>query len=297
MNDPRSITLALHGRWHGSYGLAACPICQPERRKGQNALTIAQKGERLFLTCRKGRCAFRDLLKAVSVSARQVGPLDPAAEARWRAEETAAAEKRVRMAHRVWDDTQPIRGTLAEAYLRSRVITCDLPTSLRFAPSCWYSRDLSLPAMVALVEGGTGFAVHRTYLRPDGGGKANVDAPKKMLGGVMGGAVRLTTDQGANLPLVVAEGIETALSLASGLLDGPAEIWAGLSARGLAGLRLPPQQGRLTVAGDGDPTGRQCALELAERAERLGWDVYLLEAPGKYDWNDVLRASAREVAA
>jgi hypothetical protein len=73
--------------------------------------------------------------------------------------------------------------------------------------------------MVALVEGSDAFAVHRTYLLPDGSGKAAIDPDKMMLGAVAGGAVRLTDGPGG---LVVAEGIETALSLACGLLSGPA---------------------------------------------------------------------------
>ena len=55
-------------------------------------------------------------------------------------------------------------------------------------------------------------------------------------GTALGGAVRLHAAEG---PLVVAEGIETALSLASGLLRIPSTVWATLSAAGLAGLRLP----------------------------------------------------------
>ncbi len=39
MTDARALTQALGGRWHGHYGAAPCPVCQPERRKGQNALT------------------------------------------------------------------------------------------------------------------------------------------------------------------------------------------------------------------------------------------------------------------
>jgi phage/plasmid primase-like uncharacterized protein len=227
-----------------------------------------------------------------------VGPPDPLAEARWRAEEEAELEKRSRLARRVWDETRPIRGTPAETYLRSRGITCTLPTPLRFAPSCWYSREERLPALVALVEGAGGFGVHRTYLRPDGSGKAEVPEPKRMLGQVNGGAVRVVEPPpGAVWPLVVAEGIETALSLASGLLSGPAAVWAALSAGGIAALRLPPEPSRLTIAADGDPTGRRKAHELGERADRLGWQVYLLEAPEGQDWNDVLQGRAREVAA
>ena len=139
--------------------------------------------------------------------------------------------------------------------------------------------------MVALVEGSTGFAVHRTYLLPDGSGKALVEPAKAMLGSVTGGAVRLSEAHG---PLVVAEGIETALSLASGLIGGPVTAWAALSTSGIRGLKLPQAQGRITVAPDGDAAGHAAATALAERAHALGWSVSLLSAPEGYDWNDVL---------
>jgi hypothetical protein len=41
MTDARDLTQALGGKWHGGYGAAPCPVCQPERRKGQNGLTLA----------------------------------------------------------------------------------------------------------------------------------------------------------------------------------------------------------------------------------------------------------------
>ena len=94
-------------------------------------------------------------------------------------------------------------------------------------------------------------------------------------------------------PLVVAEGIETALSLASRLLSGPAAVWAALSTSGLRALRLPAAPGRLTIAADGDAPGREAARALAHRADALGWRVSLLPAPEGRDWNDVL-AGARQ---
>lgn len=127
--------------------------------------------------------------------------------------------------------------------------------------------------------------MHRTYLRADGSGKAAVDPPRAMLGAVAGGAVRLAEAEG---PLVVAEGIETTLSLASGLLCAPASIWATLSTSGMAGLRLPRVPGRLTIATDGDAPGQKAGLELATRATALGWRVSILPAPMGRDWNDVL---------
>jgi hypothetical protein len=127
--------------------------------------------------------------------------------------------------------------------------------------------------------------VHRTWLSADGLGKADIDPPKAMLGAVTGGAVRLADGIG---PLVVAEGIETALSLAGGLLHAPATVWAALSTSGIRGLHLPPTASRLTIAPDGDAPGREAANALAERAHALGWQVSLLPAPDGRDWNDIL---------
>ena len=80
---------------------------------------------------------------------------------------------------------------------------------LRYHPSCWHVSATHLPAMVAAIEGGKDFAVHRTYLSHDGREKAKVDPVKAMLGTVAGGAVRLRLGRG---PLMVGEGIESTLS-------------------------------------------------------------------------------------
>ncbi|GGH18122.1 hypothetical protein GCM10010973_00740 [Cribrihabitans marinus] len=127
--------------------------------------------------------------------------------------------------------------------------------------------------------------MHRTYLRADGSGKADLEPAKAMLGRCAGGAVRLT--EGPSV-LAVAEGIETALSLACGLLRVPAAIWAALSTSGLRGLRLPLETGRLIIAPDGDTAGLEAAHALAERAHGAGWAVSLLPAPEGRDWNDIL---------
>jgi hypothetical protein len=131
--------------------------------------------------------------------------------------------------------------------------------------------------------------VHRTYLRADGTDKADIDPPKAMLGAVAGGAIRLSEGAGR---LVVAEGIETGLSLSCGLLRTPVNVWAALSTSGIRGLLLPTQPGRLTIAPDGDPAGRDAANALAERAHALGWQVSLLPAPDGCDWNDILTGKA-----
>lgn len=210
---------------------------------------------------------------------------DLAELARQRVADDALAAKREAQALACWREASPIAGSLAETYLRARGIACDLPAALRFHPACWHPSERRFPALVAMVEGGARFAMHRTYLRPDGGGKAEAEPAKAMLGAVAGGAVRIAEAAGG---LVVAEGIETALSLASGLLGRPATIWAALSTSGMIGLVLPPTPGRLTIATDGDAPSRTAGHALATRATGLGWRVSLLPAPEGRDWNDVL---------
>jgi len=291
MTDARSLTIALGGRWHGRYGTAPCPVCQPETRKDQNALSLSDGSDgRLLANCKRAGCAFADILAAAGITPGNYTPPDPATIAQREAERRAETEKKARQAHRLWREAHPIAGTVAETYLRCRSITCSLPETLRCHPEAWHGPTARrYPAMVALVEGAKGFAVHRTYLRPDGSGKADIEPEKAMLGSTRGGAVRLSEGLG---PQAVAEGIETALSLLCGLLGRPATVWAALSAPGIAALHLPPQPGRLTIAPDGDAAGRKAAQALAERADALGWQVSLLPAPEGRDWNDVIRERA-----
>lgn len=269
MMDAPNLTTALGGRWHGRYGAAPCPICQPDRRKGQNALTIAYgHNGGLVLDCKKSACAFLDILAAAGLRSGDNARPDAATIAQRERNAKAEAEKRAAQAKRLWLEAQPIAGTVAETYLRGRGIDCPLPPTLRWHGACWHGPTAKrYPALVAAVQGAGLHAVHRTYLRPDGAGKADIEPAKAMLGATAGGAVRLSDGPSR---LVVAEGIESGLSLLCGLLDGPATVWAALSTSGLRGLRLPAQAGRLTVATDGDGPGREAGHALADRAHGLG---------------------------
>jgi len=205
------------------------------------------------------------------------------------AEEAQALKIEIR-AKECWGQSVPIDGTPAETYLRSRGITCKLPGTLRFHPSCYHPSTRRLPAMVALVDGAERFGIHRTYLRADGGAKADIEPAKAMLGQVAGGAVRLT---GGGYRLAVCEGIETGLSLASGLANGNPTIWAALSTSGMKRLVLPSKPGALLIATDGDEAGRLAGNVLGERANALGWNVSLLPAPDGCDFNNILMMEGR----
>lgn len=288
MTEAQRITAALQGRWYGRYGLACCPAHGD--RKPSLSLSDGPSG-RLLARCMTG-CDFLSILDALRglgiIEGRGAVPqTDPAEMARYEAEQRREAEKRERQAQAVWAEALPIHGTIAELYLReARGITCALPDSLRFHPSCWHPGAQRLPAMIARVDGAARFAVHRTYLRPDGSGKAEVEPAKAMLGNTAGGAVRLS---GGPDSLAVGEGVESALSLLCGPLRGSVAIWAALSTSGMAGLRLPAVPGKLIVATDGDAPGKAAGAKLADRAAALGWAVTLFPAPDGRDWNDVIR--------
>jgi hypothetical protein len=133
--------------------------------------------------------------------------------------------------------------------------------------------------MVALVTRGlddSPIAIHRTFLAQ------GCDPRKAMLGPVRGGAVRLGA---ITNPLVIAEGIETALScsVATGL-----SAWAALSTSGLLRLGLPESATDVVVVADGDEPGEEAATDAAIRWLREGRSVRLARMPRGFDANDVL---------
>ncbi len=278
--DAATLTLALGGDWHGRSGNAPCPVCQPERRHNQRALSLRDDGGRLLAFCHKSGCAFRDIIGAAGLPQNAVRfDLLAAREVDLEREDYAA--RQLARARRLWDTCKPITGTKGEAYLRGRGITCPLPASLRWADDAFHGPSARwLSAMVGDVSAG---GVHRTYFEKSG--ERICGSAKMMQGPCAGGAVALSKARG---PLVVCEGIETGLSLLSGLLSHPAGVWAALSTSGMKALDLPEKPERMMIAADGDLAGKEAAAFLATRATALGWKVSLLVAPDGRDWNDVL---------
>jgi hypothetical protein len=289
--NARMICDALGGRWHGGYGLTFCPVHQNTRTP---ALSVKDgDGGKLLVHCFAG-CDARDVLAALRarglLAGRSDWKPDPQKIAKRKADQDADDRRRIDIARRCWAEAGPIDGTLAERYLRRRGIIYMLPPTLKFHPTCWHGPTAAkVPAMVAGVSiGRKVVGVHRTYLA-EPGVKA-FDNAKLMLGCCAGGAVRLSGGPGA---LVVAEGIETALALLTGLHDRLPRVWAALSTSGMAGLILPTDPGEMVLAPDGDDPGRDAARKLATRARADGWRVRTMPPPaaGK-DWNDHITSEA-----
>ena len=198
-------------------------------------------------------------------------------------------------AARLFAASMPVAGTLADTYLRSRGLTQGgMMSALRFHPKCWHreggqTRSIPRPALIAAVTDGEGVlqGVHRTWLAPDGEGKARVKTQRRAMGHLLGNAVRLTPHDDI---LVVGEGIETMLSLSEVAPGLP--VWAALSSGHVGAVQLPEGLERLYIAIDRDPAGQRAAERLSARATEVGIDVRVLE-PRLGDFNDDLRANGK----
>ncbi|MCA3736333.1 MAG: toprim domain-containing protein [Phenylobacterium sp.] len=199
----------------------------------------------------------------------------------------------------LWRETSPAAGTPVETYMAARGLHGPIPDVVRFHARAQLGYPWRLeagdvrtwPAMVAVVQHANGApcGLHVTALRPDGSGKADLRAPRRMLGDVAGGAVRLVPIR-EDAILAVAEGLETAMAFRQ-LTGTP--TWAALSSSGLRAFVPPPGLQRLIIAADTDDHGEglAAARALAERA-RSRVEVVICPAPEGQDWNDQLKAVA-----
>ena len=199
-------------------------------------------------------------------------------------------------ARRLFAMSQPIEGTVVEAYLHRRGIAHVYHGgSLRFHPRCYYRPDEHLPtetwpAMIACVTDLDGriTGVHRTWLNPDGFdrvrlGKAPIDTPRRAMGDLLGNAVRFGVAE--DDVLVAGEGIETMLSLRCVLPTLP--MAAALSANHLSAMSLSSSLRRLYIARDADAAGDAVQANLAQRAEAAGIEAIAL-SPRLGDFNEDL---------
>jgi hypothetical protein len=198
-------------------------------------------------------------------------------------------------ASRLFAISQPLYGTRADLYLRRRgILRAWTHAALRFHPSCYY-RDLvtgemsAYPALIAAVTDGIGnvTGVHRTWLDPDGDGKAPISDPRRSLGGLLGNAVRFRIPVDAPVPVMAAgEGLESVLSIGHVMPAMP--MAAALTANHLTAFRFPPGAVRLYIAGDADAAGRQGIVGLSRRAQAAGILPLVIE-PELGDFNEDLR--------
>jgi putative DNA primase/helicase len=295
---------ALGGKREGHAYRCPCPV-----HGGKSLIVTERRGKTLF-HCKAGceQDAVVEALRDLGLfGAANIDRIRRAAAERKRREEAELQaeidrlRRRIDLARALWGRAVPATGTPVEHYLRSRGITLPIPDSLRFLAHCPHRSDPGYnrgyyPAMVAAVVGVTGhlIGIHKTFLRPDGSGKADLpdqELQRESCGPIGGCAVRLAMPNDGG-ELISAEGIETTLS-AMQLFAQPG--WAALSASGLAALELPPSVRSSLICADHDDNaaGLEAALAAKERwitegrSVRIRWPRSI-----GHDFNDVLRGNS-----
>jgi hypothetical protein len=192
----------------------------------------------------------------------------------------------------LWRGCRALSGD-AIAYLEAR--HCRIPPAdgdLRFHPALKHPTGHVGPALVGLItDAATGqpLSLHRTWVQADGR-KANVDPPRLLLRGhrKQGGVIRLWPDEAVTAGVGIAEGVETALSLAWAY----APVWACIDAGNLAALPYLAGIECLVIGADNDPAGIAAAKACAAQWAGAGAEVFVTQQ-AENDLNDVLA----EVAA
>ncbi len=201
-----------------------------------------------------------------------------------------AQEKRTTLSpwgKQLWDECQPISGVALD-YLRAR--RCFIPPEdghLRWHPALKHPSGHVGPSLVGLIthiQTRKQLSLHRTWITPTS--KASVYPPRMPLANhsIGGGCIRLWPDESVTSGLGIAEGIETALSLAWAYTP----VWATIDASHMR--KLPVLEGieTLVVGCDQDEVGRHAARECGTRWATTGRDV-LITRQEINDLNDLLR--------
>jgi putative DNA primase/helicase len=221
-----------------------------------------------------------------AASAVNSGPARPAPEIAARGSDPDVL-RRIAIARRAWEQALPPQGTPVQAYLETRGVGLPDVDRIRWHPHCPREGG-AMPAMVApMVDPVTGQfrGLHRTFIKPDGSGKADVDRPRMMLGG--SGIVQLVDPRDIGNGLGIAEGIETALSVMQAFGWGP--VWATCTAGNIASFPYMPAT-TLNIFADADDTGAgmKAAHECRDNWTQYGGEVFIHEPPGGKDWNDLV---------
>ena len=283
----REIVEALDGTWSRSRGMCCCPA--HDDRTPSLSVTIGVRA--ILFHCFAG-CSNEAILASldrIGVKAAELfdGRGEPIAP---RTRDDVVNQNALRL----WRGASALRDGPAHAYLAGRQIRISSP-DLRYharTPLGPKGSVRFLPAMLAAVRNDEGIlALHRTFLEPKTFRLAHFDGPKRALGSLGSGAVRLAMPRGGRLGL--AEGIESALS-AQQLFGIP--CWATLGNERFGLVTIPESVRELHLFIDHD-AGGNLAEERAREAYHCDGRRIVPRRPVREgeDWNDVLTARTKVV--
>jgi hypothetical protein len=281
----KSVARILGGHAAGGGFLCRCPVASHGKGRGDLRPSLAVRdGDRaLIYNCFAG-CAPRDVRAAIDKLDMNAAPPFNTSPAPARAKrKTTTAD-----ALDLWRAAQPVAGTLAETYLHARGFMEPPPATIRFLPRYAYSSQKSCACMIAAVQGPTReiVAVQLTFLHAGGRRKADVHEPRRAIGPLDAGALRLAPVADH---IGLAEGFETAWA-AQLLHDMP--VWAALGNKRYLKVQLPDEVKSVTIFADADAPGLLYAEKFREARPAL--DVAIMTPGGGL--NDFSEVRQREGA-
>ncbi|EZP71155.1 Genomic island protein [Novosphingobium resinovorum] len=278
----RTIVESLQGTWSRGKGMCCCPA--HDDRTPSLSVTLGRKA--ILFHCFAG-CSNEEVIAALDrqgVRGRDLFDGSGAVAA-------DRLEKRTfnSNARRLWHSATAISDGPAEGYLAQRGIlrASDQLRYLERTPLGPRGAVQFLPAMLAAVTTDIGIiAIHRTFLDAPNAKLAGFDRPKRALGSLGCGAVRLAPPAAGRLGL--AEGIESALS-ATQMFGVP--CWATLGNERFGLVAIPESVRELHLFIDND-RGGELAESRALKAYSAPGRVIQSRAPASagFDWNDELKA-------
>lgn len=274
-----SIVRQLGGKWQGNSAMCRCPA-----HADSTASLSIRVGERAVLFhCFAGCTA--DAIMAALRSGKILAPVDHDPGHR---QDGKADLNKVALA--VWRHAEPFPGTLADRYLRSRAIVPDGITA-RFDPRCQCGAGAAkafAPALIVPIEDDTGvIAIHRTWLTPDGRGKADMDEPKRMLGNPGTGAVRWGGIPADGI-LRLAEGVEDAASVMN-MLGAGHSVWPVLGIERYQAVTVPESAHTVVIYSQHGGEAARAIERATPHLTANGRQLVVKPPPHAGDWNDLLR--------
>lgn len=247
-----------------------CPACGPDRRSAANRIRPVLR----IWTRADGTQAFNCIRCGAKGSLNAEMQLTGASQS-----SSTDMAQRTRLARRLWTSSTALPQTPGETYLRhARGYHGPLRLTLRYLPA----RDNHPHALIAafglvseiacgeLASPEAPPAIHLTRLAPNA-----LDRLDKIMIGPVSGHPIVLAPVNDGLGLVIAEGIEDALSLheATGL-----GAWAAGSAAHLAklGSAVPAFVACVTLAEDADDAGRRACNRLADDLIKRNFEVKIL---------------------
>ena len=282
----RIIVESLRGTWRQGKGMCCCPAHND--RTPSLSVTLGRKA--ILFHCFAG-CSNEDVIAALDrqgVRSRDLFDGSGAGTIERQSHGDFSSNAR-----RLWQSATAISGSPAARYLALRGLL-RASEQLRYlarTPLGPQGAVQFLPAMLAAVTTDIGIiAVHRTFLDIGSSKLAGFERPKRALGGLGYGAVRLAPPAGGRLGL--AEGIESALSAKQ--LFG-ISCWATLGNERFGLVAIPESVRELYLFIDNDAGGA-----LAEQRARKAYAASnrlihsrVPPSPG-FDWNDELQSRPKE---